>query len=153
MKGVVAFGFFLLFLAALALINIGKLAPGDTGSLRGPTTAELTGERWRLVALRGNAAAEAAAIELQFTRGGMLTGSGLCQHFSGRYELAEVAVSFSGLQATESTCAAAVRPLEQRLLDYLSRAASIGFEGRNLVVLANDGTRLLRFVAASATVQ
>lgn len=153
MKGVVAFGFFLLFLAALALNNIGKLAPAESGSLRSPTPAELAGERWRLVALRGNAAAEAAAIELQFTRGGMLTGSGLCQHFSGRYELAQTAVSFSGLQATGSVCAATVRPLEQRLLEYLSRAASIGFDGRNLVVLESDGTRLLRFVAAKPAVQ
>lgn len=146
MKGLVAFGFFLLFLAGLALINLGnRTSPAD--AQREITPLELAGARWQLVAMRGVPAVPSAIIEVQFTRGGALNGRGPCQHFAASYTHAAGQLKVSEPQTGPSTCPADSTPLEPRLLRMLTETASLGFDGRNLVLLAADQTRLARFVA------
>lgn len=146
MKGMMAFGFFMLFLAAMALVNVGKMSPDAKPELQSPSTDVLQGERWRLVALRGTPGAAAGAIELQFTRGGMVTGNGLCQFISGRYEYEQGVLAFSGLAVSTSTCNPQQPHVEQALLAQLATAVTLSFDGRNLVALSADSTRLARFV-------
>ncbi|MGB5245640.1 MAG: META domain-containing protein [Woeseia sp.] len=151
MKGIVAFGFFLLFLAALALTNISRMTPAGTAELRPPTALELAGERWRLVALRNVAGAAEADIELQFTRGGSVTGQGRCQHFNARYMLDETGLRFSDAVTLSSTCLGPEEPLEMRLLTAFAQTERVGIDGRNLVLLGADATRLARFLPKSGS--
>ncbi|NNC55620.1 MAG: META domain-containing protein [Pseudomonadales bacterium] len=150
MKGIVAFGFFMLFLAALALTNLGNMTPAETEALRAPTPLELSGERWQLVALRNVQGVSTANIELQFTRGGTVTGHSRCQHFTAQYQLADGALAISEIDALPTSCQDAVLAIEAALLQVFSQTRTVGVDERNLVLLGDESVRLARFVPQGA---
>ncbi len=146
-KATVGFVFFLLFLAGLALVNLGKLRP-STDALRAPEADELTGNQWRLLALRDAAAAHAAGTSLQFTPGGLLVVDGACNRYSGDYRLDAGRLLVGPLAGTRRACAGERMAFDDALTAALADTDSVLTDGRQLV-LSGAGERLARFAPAA----
>lgn len=150
MKGVVAFAFFMLFLAAFALVSLSNRSAPETDGARPPNSSELVGNRWRVAAMRGAPATTSGEITVQFTQGGMLTGSGTCQHFAARYQHEGPTLTFTEFETTPPAgCDSDSALREQALLKLLSETAAGTIDAGNLVLLSGDNVRLVRFAAVS----
>ena len=147
MKATVAFAFFLLFLAGIALTNIGQLQTRQAGELRAPLAAELVTNRWRLAAMRGPAAPDSAAIELVFTRGGLLSVTGTCNRYTADYELSDGSLDIREVNGTKLACPADRMGYDDALVSILGRTAMGAIDDGQLVLLSADGERLARFAA------
>ncbi|NNL53790.1 MAG: META domain-containing protein [Woeseia sp.] len=145
MKGMVAFGFFILFLGGLALVNLSNRVPVSKESARAVTLPELVRERWRLAALIDEPAAAGTAFEMQFTRGGAVSGNGGCLSFNASFELGRSAPLFRDIELFERACTEINPPPEIALMKVLRKTARITYDDRNIVLLAADQTRLARF--------
>ncbi len=148
MKASLAFAFFLLFLAGIALVNLGNLQAPASAELRPPDAEELVSRRWRLAALRGVEAAYDSGIELMFTRGGLVTADGACNRYTGDYAFTGETLLFTGVAGTRRACAGDQMRYDAALLGVLEATASAATDGRRLILLSDDGARLARFAPA-----
>lgn len=146
MKATVGFLFFLLFLAGLALVNLGKFEP-PTVDLEPPTAERLLGAAWELRALRDTPAAARAGITLQFTRGGLLAVDGACNRLTGDYHYAAGEFAVERITATKRACPAPAMAADAALASALQAADRAMTDGRQLILLSGD-ERLARFAPA-----
>lgn len=148
MKATLAFAFFLLFLAGIALVNLGSLRGPSQAELVPPDAAALVSRRWRLAAMRGVDAAYDSGVVLLFTRGGLLTAEGACNRFAGSYSLTGATLVVEGMSGTRLACPEQQMRYDAALLAVLEATASAATDGKSLVLLSGDGVRLARFAAA-----
>lgn len=148
MKGIAAFGFFLLFLAAIALISLRNTSDDRAATLQVPNEADFVGMQWQLAAMRNAPGAVQADIELTFASDGTLQGAGNCHSFTGTYTFDAGQLIMGGLETSESRCPADQPGFEPQLVLLLSSATAVRIGARGLVFLDAGNTRLMRFVGA-----
>ena len=78
---------------------------------------------------------------------GHASGSGGCNRFFGRYELADGRLAVEPLGSTRMACGPEVMQAESSYLDALTRVASAAIEAGELVLADDAGVELLRFTA------
>lgn len=144
MKAAIGFLFFLLFLAAFALVFL----QGRQGT--GSGDAELEGSRWAVVSLDGSSIAPEAGLTVEFGERGRIFGDGGCNLYSGAYTRDEQGFRVSSLRATRKACEPPVMEREQELFDVLSRTAALRVSDNALTLLDADGNRIGRVEAAPA---
>lgn len=149
MKASIAFAFFLLFLAGIALSNLGRLQSRQTAELRPPLATELTSRSWRLAAMRGAGSAASSRIELLFSRAGLLSITGACNHYTADYELDGDALAIAALKGTRRACDPETMTEDDTFVGILDNTARAATDGRQLVLLSADGERLARFAASA----
>lgn len=148
MKASAGFIFFLLFLAGLALVNLGTLEDRRSTQLRAPAAGELVSRRWRLAALRDLRIAPEAPVDLAFTRGGLLAIEGACNRFTADYRLADGDFAIDGLAGTEKACEPRLEALDRAMAGALGEAAGLATDGTRLWLMAPGGDRLARLSPA-----
>jgi len=149
-KASAGFIFFLLFLAGLALVNLGTLEDRRSAQLRAPSAEELVSQRWRLAALRDARIAPAHPVDLLFTRGGLFAVEGACNRYTADYRLEAGGFGLDGLAGTEKTCEPRLEALDRELIDTIGSTAGLATDGTRLWLTAPDGERLARFAPAPA---
>lgn len=149
-KASAGFIFFLLFLAGLALVNLGTLEDRRSAQLRAPSADELVAQRWRLAALRDARIAPAHPVDMLFTRGGLFAVEGACNRYTADYRLAAGDFALDGLSGTERACEPRLEALDRDVIDAIVSTAGLATDGTRLWFTAPDGERLARFAPAPA---
>ena len=145
MKGVIAFLFFLLFMAGLFLVFLqGKTMTGAGLSAGG---AELTAVRWQASFIGPETVPEDAGIWVQFEVDGSIGGHAGCNSFSGSLETADSGIKVGPLAATRMACPDPVMSLETAFLGALQQAVTFEVAGQRMMSLDNDGNLLVEFTA------
>ncbi len=108
---------------------------------------ELEGSRWLLEDIRNTGVIDRAQSTLRFDGDGRVSGSGGCNRMGGGVTLEGNSVQFGPLMSTRMACVEALMDQEQRYLATLAdvRSYLLEHEGAVLHLLAEDGTKLLRF--------
>ena len=146
MKATVGFMFFLLFLAGIALVNLGSLQ-APTAELQPPSPQQLQAGSWVLRALHDSPAAASAGVSMQFTRGGTLAIAGACNRLAGDYRYDAGRLAVAQVLATKRACEAPAMAVDAALAAVLESADRIATDGRQIIFMAGE-ERLARFAPA-----
>lgn len=146
MKAVVGFGFFLLFLAGIALVMLQgremarqNLPGGGSG---------MAGLEWRPVSI-GDAAIDAdTAMFVRFAVDGSVNGNGGCNNFFGTLESTDDGVAIGELGATRMACPPEIMDQEQAFMQALQGATSFDIGDDSLRMFNSDNVLLAEFVVA-----
>ena len=149
MKSMVAFAFFMLFLAGIALVNLRNMG-AQKAALNIPVTkAELAGRDWRLQDLGAAGSGHASDVRIAFQEDDRLTVAGPCNRFNGQYELSDRGIRVHALAGTRRACSNEVMQAETSLLAVLADTSSVHIRDNALRLQAADGQSLATFVAAT----
>ncbi|MDH4047369.1 MAG: META domain-containing protein [Gammaproteobacteria bacterium] len=135
MSKVIAFGFFLLFLAAIAFVSLKGMRPVAELS----ASNEITGISWQPLSIGGDPIAVGSAMRLQFGLDGKLTGHSGCNGFSGDYSRDAESVEIGPLGATRMACPDRETTLENRFFDALQRTVTAESRAGRLILSDADG--------------
>jgi heat shock protein HslJ len=97
---------------------------------------------WVAVEIGGAAVAEGVASTLEIGADGAVSGSGGCNRYRGRAEIAAGTITFSPLAATRMACPGAAMAQEQRFFAALAAARRFRVDAGRIVLLAEDGSML-----------
>ena len=146
MKSVVGFGFFLLFLAGIALVMLQgremarqNLPGGGSG---------MAGIEWRPVAIGETAIDPNTSMVVRFTVDGSVNGNSGCNNFFGSLETTEDGVKMGQMGSTRMACPPEVMELEDMFLDALQATAKFSMSQDSLQMLSADDEILAEFVAS-----
>lgn len=145
MKGVIAFLFFLLFLAGLFLVFLQDKALTGAGLSAGGI--ELTATRWRATYVGAEPVPEDAGVWVQFEVDGSIAGNAGCNSFSGSLEKTESGIKVGPLGATRMACPAPAMSREAAFLGALQQATAFEVAGQRMMSLDSDGNLLVEFTA------
>ncbi len=149
-----------LLLALLPAVR-GYALDGDTLTLRDAAgvpvlvyergRTDLAGTRWRATGVndgRGAVVSDASTHHawIEFGTDGVVSGSGGCNRFQGRYHADLGAVTVDDLVSTRRACDPPLMTLEQRLLDALARTTAFERSGRQLRLRDPEGATQATFV-------
>lgn len=145
MKAIMGFGFFLLFLAGIALVTM------KSGSLIsiGGSGAELTGVTWQAVAVGEDSIPDDSGIFIQFDVDGSIKGNGGCNGFFGSLAQSDGGIGIGSLASTEMACPEPTMSRETGFLESVHKMANYETTPDGMNLLAADGTVLAQFVASS----
>ncbi|MGH8223095.1 MAG: META domain-containing protein [Woeseiaceae bacterium] len=148
MNRILAFLFFLLFLAGIAFMTLKTMQPIEANG------AELAflGVDWRPVTVDGEAVPGNSTLLLRFERDGRLNGHGGCNGFFGTYKLGASGIEIGPLGATKMSCPEPLMSLERRFFDVLERTRRLLVEGDRLVLRDAEDGELAVFVVSKASV-
>lgn len=143
MKGIIAFGFFLLFLAGIALVNLkgSKMVPTLGGG------AEVTGVRWRPILVGGDTIPDDSGMFIQFEVDGSIKGHGGCNGFFGSLEQKESGIGVGALGATSMACPEPVMSRETTYLDAIQKTRNFDTGSADMRLLDEENEVLAEFVA------
>lgn len=146
MKAIVGFGFFLLFLAGLALVMLQGREMARQNLPGGG--AELTGIEWRPVVIGADTVPVDSGLFVQFAVDGGVKGHAGCNDFSGSLEADGGTVAIGELGMTRKACALDVMDTEQAFIAALQDV--VAFEiGDDQLHLLGEGNRLLLELVSS----
>ncbi|MGI9201186.1 MAG: META domain-containing protein [Woeseiaceae bacterium] len=147
MKAAMGFGFFLLFLAGIALVMLQgremarQNLPGGGAGMAGP--------EWRPVII-GDAAVDAdTPMFVRFAVDGSVNGNGGCNNFFGSLESTDDGVAMGELGATRMACPPEIMDQEQAFMQALQDAVSFEMGDDSLRMLNADKDVLAEFVDAN----
>ncbi len=122
------------------------LAAGCASSSRtaGPV-ADLSGTRWTVVSIDGNAPVRGdEALSVEFSVDGRVSGNSGCNSYSGPWIRDDTTLRIGELLSTRRACADERRQRQEtRLLDILQGEASLRRERDDRISLRKDGGALL----------
>ena len=143
----------LLVVLLLTLTACGEGEGTESTGAATDTTADspqsIEGPPWRLVAARGVRLPEATSLTIQF-QDGAVSGSSVCNRFSGPYELEGTALTIGELALTEKACPEQLAPVETTLVRMLGRVESYRFDGPRLELLNPNEQPILTYRPFSA---
>jgi len=142
MKAMMGFGFFLLFLAGLALVML----QGRDMIQVGGSGAEVTGVSWRPVSVGDDAIPEDAGLYLLFEVDGSIKGHGGCNGFFGSLQQSESGIEVGPLGATRMACPEKVMDREMAFLDAVQRTQGFESGGGSMSLLDEASDVLAEFV-------
>ncbi|MDH3339065.1 MAG: META domain-containing protein [Gammaproteobacteria bacterium] len=146
MKAIVGFGFFLLFLAGIALVALQGRQMAQRNMPGGG--AGMTGKSWRPTVIGAESMPEDSGMFVQFAVDGSVEGHGGCNSFSGSLEQSESRVAVGTLAATRKACAKQVMQRETAFIAALQDAAQFEMGGGRLQLLDGSRALLAELVAA-----
>lgn len=144
MKASTGFGFFLLFLAGIALVSLITIR-NRAGAV--PTIEQLSASAWRPSNIRDMKIDSDSGMYVQFEADGQLTGYGGCNSFSSRYRLEENRIHVNPIGVARNSCAPETMSLERSFVESLQLATTISGVGRRMAMRNNQGDATIRFVA------
>jgi heat shock protein HslJ len=140
MKAIMGFGFFLLFLAGIALVLLQGREMARQNMPAGGIG--ITGKSWRPAVLGGEQLPVDSGLYVSFAVDGSISGNGGCNNFFGSLEKSDNGLSVGQLGATRMACAKGIMQREQAFLQALQD--STRFEsGENRLQLLNSRDHLL----------
>ena len=146
MKAIMGFGFFLLFLAGIALVMlqgrqmIGQNMPGGG--------AGITGQKWRPTVLAMDTLPADSDMYVLFEVDGSIKGSGGCNDFSGNLEKTDDGIVVGPLRATRMACAEKIMGREAAFMLALQNATRFEVGGNRLQLLNSDSQLLAELTPA-----
>lgn len=145
MKGVVAFGFFILFLAGIALVNLQGRQMAQLGAAGGG--AEITGIKWRPVMVGDEAIPDDSGIFIQFEVDGSIEGHGGCNGFFGSLEQKKSGVGVGPLGTTRMACPEPIMSREMTFLEAVQKTGNFETADGSMRLLDEENDVLAEFVA------
>jgi putative lipoprotein len=144
MKSMMGFGFFLLFLAGIALVMLQgrQMAQQKTGG----GGAEMTGIAWRPTVIGADSMPADSGMFVQFEVDGSIKGHGGCNGFFGSLEETDTGIKVGPLGATRMACEEQVMDREQAFMTALQDGRAFEMGANRLQVLDADGTLLVELV-------
>ena len=144
MKAIMGFGFFLLFLAGIALVTLKGRELAEQGMSGGG--AGMTGISWRPAVIGSSLIAADSGMTISFDVDGSIKGNGGCNGFFGSLQQSGSGIEVGPLGATQMACKEPVMALEKRFLDAVQKTRGFqeGSDGAQL--LDGDGNVLVELV-------
>lgn len=135
MKAMVGFGFFLLFLAGIALVTLRNMSEEWESSV--PTAEELSANAWRPSHIGEMEVDDDSGIYVQFETDGQLGGNGGCNRFFASYRLEENKIKVNPISLTRRACPEPIMSNEKSFVQALQLATVVvGAEQR--IAFRND---------------
>jgi putative lipoprotein len=147
MKAIVGFGFFLLFLAGIALVTLQGRQMAQQNVLGGG--AALTGINWRPITLGNEAIPEDSGIFVSFAVDGGIKGRGGCNNFFGSLEQTESGIQIGPLGVTRMACPPPIMNRESAFLEALQKTRGFQTNDESMRLLDDEGSVLAEFVAGA----
>lgn len=147
MKAMVGFGFFLLFLAGIALVTLQGRQMVQQSALGGGVA--LTGISWRPITLGNETIPEDSGIFVSFAVDGGIKGRGGCNNFFGSLEQAESGVQVGPLGTTRMACPEPIMSRETAFLEALQKTRGFQVNNDSMRLLDDEGSVLAEFVAGA----
>ena len=143
MKAMMGFGFFLLFLAGLALV----MMQGKDMIQVGGSGAEVTGVSWRPVSVGDDAIPEDAGLYLFFEVDGSFKGHGGCHGFFGSLQKADSGIEVGPLGASRMACRPeTIMRRETEFMDAVQKTRDFKTTRDGMSLLDEEGNVLASFV-------
>lgn len=140
MKATIGFGFFLLFLAGLALVMLQGQELARQNLPGGG--AAITGINWRPAYVTDASLPEEHTMFVRFAADGNINGNGGCNSFFGNLETTDDGISIGQIGLTSMACSPELMRLEKAFLDALQATESFELGERTLKLL-NAGKEVL----------
>lgn len=149
MKATIGFGFFLLFLAGIALVTLKGRQMAGQGMTSGG--AELTGTNWRPVSVGDMALSEDSGMYVSFDVDGSIKGHGGCNKFFGSLQKsdAESGIEVGPLGATRMACDEPVMSRETGFLEAVQNTKGFATNSDGLRLMDSDGNTLAELVEST----
>jgi len=147
MKAIVGFGFFLLFLAGIALVTLQGRQMAQQNVLGGG--AALTGISWRPITLGNEAIPEDSGIFVSFAVDGGIKGRGGCNNFFGSLEQTGSGIEIGPLGVTRMACPPPIMNRESAFLEALQKTRDFQANDESMHLLDDEGNVLAEFVAGT----
>ncbi len=147
MKAMVGFGFFLLFLAGIALVTLQGRQMAQQNVPGGG--AGLTGISWRPITVGDEAIPEDSGIFVSFAVDGGIKGRGGCNNFFGSLEQTESGIEVGPLGATRMACPEPIMSREMAFLKALQNTRGFQVNNDSMRMLDDEGSVLAEFVAGA----
>jgi len=149
MKATIGFGFFLLFLAGIALVTLKGRQMAEQGMTGGG--AGLTGINWRPVMVGNQVIPEDSGMYVSFDVDGSIKGHGGCNGFFGSLQQSdsESGIEVGPLGATRMACEDQVMNRETGFLEAVQKTRNFETNKDGLRLLDDDGNMLAELVDSS----
>jgi heat shock protein HslJ len=145
MKAVVGFGFFMLFLAAIALVMLQGRQMAGIGAPGGG--AGVTGISWRPVMVGSESIPQNSGMLIRFEVDGSIEGRGGCNEFSGALQQTESGVEVGPLASTRMACPGPIMSRERAFFDALQRTKNLKTTSDGMSLLDENSDTIVEFVA------
>lgn len=142
MNRIMGFTFFLLLLAAIALISLKDMRPIAHSN----ADTIFTGIDWRPVSIGYEPVDANTTLNLRFEDDGKVSGNGGCNRFFASYEITESGIGIGPVGATRMACPEPQMSLEQRLFEVLDKTVAMEIRESRLHLLDSSGASLAVFV-------
>lgn len=145
MKAILAFAFFLLFLAGIAFVALqGRQLAGTAGGGAG-----LTGASWRPVTIAGRSMPDDSGMYIRFEVDGSIEGHGGCNGFFGSLQHSEAGLEVGPLGSTRVACPEPVMSRETAFLDAVQKMTGFRTGSGTMSLLDEQSGVLAEFVAVA----
>lgn len=144
MKATIGFGFFLLFLAGIALVTLKGRQMVEQGMPGGG--AGLTAVNWRPVIIGNAAMPEDSGMYISFEVDGSIKGHGGCNGFFGSLQKTESGIKAGPLGATRIVCDDSTMNRETDFFDAVQETTSFQITTGTMRLLNDKGYILAEFV-------
>lgn len=138
MKRMGAFGFFMLFLAGIAIVNLRNMADQTAASVVEPQLADLVATPWRLQRLTGEQPSPDASFELRFSGDNSLSLRAACNRYNGEFTYANGQLRVGNLAGTRRACEPDIMQADQLFLDALQSEPLLSLAGNRLLLKSPD---------------
>ena len=139
-----AFGFFLLFLGGIALVNLRGMGERRAAAALPPSAIELAAPRWQVVSLSGADTGTTGPIALQFDTGGGIAIRGACNQFGGTYEYSDGELRIGRLAGTKKACAGEAMRADSSLMEVMGEPLLPRLAAGELRLYTADGALPVR---------
>jgi len=137
-----------IFISSLLLISLlmaagcgGKATPIDPMAV----TKSLIGKVWVCENMYERDVQNDSRLTLQFMEDGTVHGTGGCNNFSGKYEMAAESFKIGPLLSTKKACSPATDEQEYSYLSFLQIADRIEVDGDELLLFSRQAGEPMRF--------
>lgn len=144
MKATIGFGFFLLFLAGLALVMLQGREMAKQNIPGGG--AAITGKNWQPLIIGGERVVGEPAMFVHFAVDGSVNGNAGCNQFSGSLETTENGVIMGNLASTRKACPPDIMARETAFMNALQSTASLELNLGTLQLLDSEGVPLAELI-------
>jgi len=145
-KAAIGFGFFLLFLAGLALVMLQGQEMARQNLPGGG--AAITGKNWRPVIVGDTGMPADHSMFIHFAVDGSINGNGGCNNFFGTLTTTDEGISMGEIGSTRMMCPPEIMDLETEFLRALQSTGQFELAGDTLKLLDSSGSVLLELVTA-----
>lgn len=145
MKSMFGFGFFLLFLAGIALVML----QGRQMSSVGGGGAALTGVNWRPVSVGDQEISEDSGMYVLFEVDGSIKGHGGCNRFFGSLEKSDSGIAVGPLGGTRMACPEEIMDREMAFMDAVQKTRDFRSGSDRMNLVDEGGNVLATFVVGA----
>ena len=145
MKAIFGFGFFLLFLAGIALVMLQGREMARQNLPGGG--AGMTGVEWRPIVLGADTLPADSGLFVLFAVDGSIKGNGGCNNFFGTLEKTDKGIAVGPLGSTRMACPPAIMDREVAFMQALQATSRFEVGKRRLQLLGTDSQLLAELVS------